>query len=55
MRRRGGASKSEGTLMTFGAAHEKYTRGIDITQVRGETLVLMLFVMNILQANFFTL
>ena len=27
------ANKSIGTLMSFGAMHEKYTKGIDITQV----------------------
>ena len=33
MRNRGAIGKTTGTLMSFGAVHEKYTKGIDITQV----------------------
>ena len=33
MRNRGAINKTSGTLMSFGAVHDKYTKGIDITQV----------------------
>ena len=33
MRNRGAINKNTGTLMSFGAVHDKYTKGIDITQV----------------------
>ena len=33
MKQKRNANKSIGTLMSFGAAHDKYTKGIDITQV----------------------
>ena len=33
MRRRGAVNKSSGTLMSFGVVHDKYTKGIDISQV----------------------
>ena len=33
MRNRGAINKTAGTLMSFGAVHDKYTKGIDITQV----------------------
>ena len=34
MRNRGAINKTSGTLMSFGAVHDKYTKGIDITQVQ---------------------
>ena len=33
MRNRGALNKKSGTLMSFGVVHDKYTKGIDITQV----------------------
>ena len=33
MRNRGAINKTAGTLMSFGPVHDKYTKGIDITQV----------------------
>ena len=33
MKQKRTANKSIGTLMSFGATHDKYTKGIDITQV----------------------
>ena len=33
MRNRGAINKTAGTLMSFGPVHDKYTKGIDISQV----------------------
>ena len=33
MQNRGAINKTAGTLMSFGPVHDKYTKGIDISQV----------------------
>ena len=40
MRNRGALNKKSGTLMSFGVVHDKYTKGIDITQVCIKSLLL---------------